>query len=1838
MLFAQRVPVAVACASAAVLGAGAVSAAADPVPTPGTPNQLFAPAFSPSTFANPGAALRPKFRWWQPVAYTNDAEIRNEVQNMASGGGGGFEQNGFPVSMNSGGDTTQFLTYANSQEFNAIYGWGTPLWSHRTEVYQTAAAQDGVIGDMNEGSRWNNSVPAVYSQNQAAAAKQIVFGDAQYLPGTNPSGELPTQTAASPGVSSVLCSPANPGDTNVQLNSIAGLLAGDQIRMGQGPAQETGTIASVGTASPCVPLSQAASAGSSTINVAPTSSTTGVTGTANSPAQFVPGEMVTIGSGAGRETDTIQSIGTYDVATSPTTLSVAAAPGAVNVELASVANFLVGDTIVFDRGTAAQESRTITTVGGAGVGTTLSATPAAGALQISVASASGLAAGTYITVGTVNPVSPATLSGDTEVVRIASVSGATLSLYTPLANAHASGEPVALQSIGVTFTPALSNAHAAASTAIDTGTGIKLQTPLVNAHPIGDNFVAPGTGVTLTAPLTKAHAVGANTATSTTLSLLSPPGATNIKVASVTALLVGDTLTIGQPGFLETATISAVGTAGATGTGVTLSSPLARAHYSTDPVVDATSRPIAPTTLAAASAAAATTVDVASATGMTTGDALTIGAPGFTEAKVIAAGGIGTAGAGPGGGTVVTLTTALTYAHSAGDPVADTVNPGANASAGLSDVAVETPIAVELVQCLPPSVADPLVGASTTLSAATVAGATNVKVASVTNLSAGDQLTIGTGAAAETRTIAAGGVGTTGAGGTGVTLTSALTNAHSSGDSVYDTCGTAPTGGTRSLDPTTTVNVTSQVTASPLNYTQGSLNYASNGGVLPAGNGQPWELVSLYQTADGQTLAGGTPTSPVYVLDHLSAAGAQAMADYFDNNILNDPATQAAIAYEDAHNGQPAVFEDSLELSSNEKWTPAMLSAWQSDRGYDPTAVLPALAGTGSNGTTVGPFDFPQSDGQGATLGARVREDYRQMWSDLFSDKYEQTLASWASSRGMLARFQAYGAPIDEGDGAAHQGIAEGEGFEFNGSDPAQQFKVVSSGTYMTGNKVVSSECCAMSGQAFADTFGLDGTGTGAAGSSAANATEVYPGEAGGLTQIVWHGWPYTVGAAGSSALWPGGTFGGDTSFSAANGPNQPQFADDHNVFNNLARIALAMRQGQPAFDVAVYHQDIGLTGQGGDNVTSGEGLGTPGVTTGKILRSSSSLAQAGYSYGYLSPEFFRYPTATFAVDPNQIDQGLLAQDNKVLFPGHGDYKALVIYDQSVMPVDVAQKIATLSGEGLPVLIIGQVPNAAPSAAGGTLAGMSSADAAVQTEMAQVVASPNTLRVADLTAASSQSSDGNAPAALAQLGVLPAMTLSTAATATPLLDVRRHDPATGTDYYYLFNPNATATVSQSITLTGYGTPYVLNTWAGTVSPIADYSSSGQKVTLSVRLAPDNVKLIAISTSDPGQTAATPSLHATSTTANATASPSDNVTYNSSGQLVARASTTGTYTTTLSDGSTVSSAITVPNIGAAPGPTQLTNWQLSVDSWGPTASGNATLTSHTAIPATGTFAVAPLPGVSTGVLPAWTAITPQNGFPVADNLTNAAGIGTYSTTFTLPAGWSPSNAGAYLNVGVAVDTVDIWVNGTPVSGVDQNDRNQVDIGPWLQAGTNTLTITVATPLRNAVAIAPTTPAGGQVANSSETIGALQGGSHQNTTGLIGPVTLTPYGVSAALSTSSATGSGSVSVTATVSGSVGSSVPGALSLSLSTTSISFGSFSPGNGATTYSTTVAATATTTAGATALTVSDPDTSANSGHLVNGSFALAQALRAQAVDSGSQGGVSTGWATTACPTRRLRC
>src|SRR5436309_163548 len=87
----------------------------------------------------------------------------------------------------------------------------------------------------------------------------------------------------------------------------------------------------------------------------------------------------------------------------------------------------------------------------------------------------------------------------------------------------------------------------------------------------------------------------ANAIVQSSLAAAAAAGATNIKVASVAPFSVNQVLTIDTGAAAETAKIAVIGTSGATGTGITLATPLANAHasgakvFATDPTGDVTS-------------------------------------------------------------------------------------------------------------------------------------------------------------------------------------------------------------------------------------------------------------------------------------------------------------------------------------------------------------------------------------------------------------------------------------------------------------------------------------------------------------------------------------------------------------------------------------------------------------------------------------------------------------------------------------------------------------------------------------------------------------------------------------------------------------------------------------------------------------------------------------------------------------------------------------------------------------------------------------------------------------------------------------------------------------------------------------------------------------------------------------------------------------------------------------------------------------------------------------------------------------------------------------------------
>jgi hypothetical protein len=792
----------------------------------------------------------------------------------------------------------------------------------------------------------------------------------------------------------------------------------------------------------------------------------------------------------------------------------------------------------------------------------------------------------------------------------------------------------------------------------------------------------------------------------------------------------------------------------------------------------------------------------------------------------------------------------------------------------------------------------------------------------------------------------------------------------------------------------------------------------------------PWCIISFYQTADGQQISYLSETTPNYIIDHLGQQGARALENFYDSSILN-PQLLGLIR----KSKESALFEDSFEPSNGLKWNWNFLDEFEKRRGYSLKLLLPALAGS-DVGARHPIFDF-------ADVGERVREDYRQTWSDLYADNHMKVYKAWANRVGLRTRAQIEGGPMEVGDLASIPDIPEGENRNFINNP--ELWKIVGVGAQLRAKEaLLSDECCpvdsgvwttTVTGKPFPIAKGL-GEPYGRPGGDEANLNWVYKAYAGGVNQIVWHGFPYfaTPPGSGERSHWPGNTFNGDKGFSEAFGPMMPQWNDYREINDHLARLQLVLRQGRPQYDIAVFWHDFGVRGIV-PNFTPYTGY--PGLST--MFSTTSSLAGAGFTYQYVSPKYLD------ATTPRDIT-------SNELFPQQIGFKAIILNRQEVMPLESLRHIRDLVEKtNFPLVVVGPTPKRVPG------------DSHAKTQDAELCAIVEEFRILSSKPGSNiefVEDEASLPTALNRLGVVPAARHVSDPKSADILSVHRHTK--DTDYYYLFNQGLQP-VAQTLSFSGGGTPFELNTWTGRISPLSLYTAEKDQIIAPIKIGANDVRIIAVSRA---LGVARPTrIHATQTDAAMILVRNK--------QLIVRAAQNGQYQTLLSTGRKIST-----NVKDLPGSIELRSWKLQIESWTPddTRLAGADHTRKTRLPVIAANAQS-----AGGELPTWTQLGQGD----------IAGIGYYSTDTVLPASWS-ANTGAYLDLGLVVDTFRITVNGAAVTPIDYQDTSSIDVGAYLHAGHNVIEVRVATPLRNAVEAA-----------------IKAGAPKLKTYGLVGPVTLRPY---------------------------------------------------------------------------------------------------------------------------------
>jgi hypothetical protein len=847
---------------------------------------------------------------------------------------------------------------------------------------------------------------------------------------------------------------------------------------------------------------------------------------------------------------------------------------------------------------------------------------------------------------------------------------------------------------------------------------------------------------------------------------------------------------------------------------------------------------------------------------------------------------------------------------------------------------------------------------------------------------------------------------------------------------------TCPTQGRIKLERDSVIDLTGTLTATNTDgyndgSTTGHLTWTA-----PASPAGEWAVITFRAIPFG--------TTP----ETLNPAGTKLLTDAYDAYFAGGLGTlvkaNGGDFFVDSHAGDPWGAPEEL-------WSSNMKSEFQARTGYDITKNLAALIDPTMTG---GGFSGVIPDSQVRYLFSdgsadKIRSDFNKVRSDLYTANRLVAFQTWSHTYNMALRLQQEDGPFTSiGDQLQTSAVLDRSEYEsLTGSDQADIYRPMASALHMTGNSWYSTECCAVLNGSYLETY-QDAI------------IRMNKEFAGGVNRIVYHIRPYVDKP---TTTWPGAGFSDGSKVGFANAWNrtQPYWQDAAAMNDYFARSHMVLTQGQAKIDVAVYMR----------NYSSPAAFATTDASNRHWQ--DTSLQRAGYTWDYLDESLFNLPNAK--VTGHKLAEG-----------GPG-YKALV-FDQYLYPttntargsltIDAAKKILSYARSGLPVIFVGKPTNTGS---------LTTQDSELSTIVAKILSLHNVYQV---------KTEADVPAKLARIGVNPN---AKPAESSSLLSVRRWDASTHTNYYWLYNqgvdtPGAstsvygknpsnlyeapetcTATgnnpcmqtgsaVSTEVSLIGKGEPYLLDAFSGKITPITDYTRKGDKVTVTIDLATDASTIVAISTKSSRFGINTMGTRILSTTADSSQRVGNT--------LMITDDSAGTYKARLSNGKTV-----FAKIGDVPDVIDLTaaTWKLEATDWQPT-------NPYGTVGEDGTRTTKAPVSVTLGGLKSW---------PNIPELKDASGTGVYTTTVTLPATWDASH-GATISLGQVTDTFTLTVNGHTTQ-VDQVSAT-ADISPYLKAGANTVTVTVATTLNNRLFALDT---------AVKNRGVIQ------QSGLVGPVVVSPY---------------------------------------------------------------------------------------------------------------------------------
>ncbi len=410
----------------------------------------------------------------------------------------------------------------------------------------------------------------------------------------------------------------------------------------------------------------------------------------------------------------------------------------------------------------------------------------------------------------------------------------------------------------------------------------------------------------------------------------------------------------------------------------------------------------------------------------------------------------------------------------------------------------------------------------------------------------------------------------------------------------------------------------------------------------PAGT---WRVVVLYVGRTLQQVKRAAPGGEGYVMDHLDKGAVGRYLSRFDK------------AFKENNTPFPhTFFNDSYEVYGAD-WTPGFLEAFAKRRGYKLEEHFPEF------------LDKTRSD---AT--ARVVSDYRETMSELLIENFTDQWTAWAHSHGCITRNQAHGSPSNLIDTYAAVDIPECEGFGLSnlGIEGLRQdnltrknfsdltmLKYASSAAHITGKPFTSSETFTWLTEHFRTSL-----------------SQCKPDMdlmfAQGVNHAFFHGTPYSP----KEARWPGWKFYASVDMS----PTNNIWRDAPSLFEYITRCQSFLQAGKPDNDFLLYLPiyDIWQENPGRALLFSIHDMAR---FAPKFIETVNDIWQCGYDMDYISDKYLM---------STRVEGGQLVTT------GGTTYKAIIVPDVQLMPVETLKQLLKLAQAGATVVFTGNYPQDVP--------------------------------------------------------------------------------------------------------------------------------------------------------------------------------------------------------------------------------------------------------------------------------------------------------------------------------------------------------------------------------------------------------------------------------------------------------------------------------------------------------------------------------------------------------------